>query len=284
MPKKKEATQEEEVREEGVIEYPSEQPEPEDEIEEEVKEPEEEEAEPEKPPTFTFADEEVEESNDPETMEIVHRGQKISVPKEKVTELVQKGYDYDYKVGPHGKIAQMIEADPNLAQVVNNYWQGKTNPEPTPEPKSDFDVTPLTDYETEEDWLKANMNSAIKARGTVPTPQPIVERGNQIDDMLKMRDPANYARVLPVMLENVQNLSVKDYQRIDSDPAALYQYYDFIKNQVIGGQQAPQERSNPSFKVRSGGGDAPREETKKDYAWNLPKDKFRAQMEKIKGF
>jgi len=314
MPKKKEekATQEEEIQEEpGVITYPDKPSEEEEEarlkeVEEgEVEEEEgEEEAEDEKTkekekpkdkPKFTFEDakkEGEEEEEDPEKIEIIHKGQTYKLTKAEVINLAQKGFDYDVKVGPHGKLAQMIATDPGLAQVVNNYWQGKMSVVEKPEEKEDdFKVKPLADYDDEQQWLKDNIDVALKAQKDsllkeIPAAPQQDTGGSQIETMLKMRDPANYKKVIPKLLEYVPQLSVKDYQRIDTDPAALFQFYDFIKNEIVGdGQEERQpQKDNPSFKVRSGGGDAPREEEKKDFAWNLPKDKFRAQMEKIKGF
>ena len=230
-------------------------------------------------PRFELKDSKPEESEVSEEegmMEIVHNGQVFKFDKAKITELAQKGFDYDYKVGPHGKIAQMIEADPELANVVNSYWQGKQ----TVQQPSDFVVKPISEYESETEWLKDTIKNAQDFyKQPVQMVQQPQNRGNDVATALKMRDPENFDRVLPKMAEYATQLSVADYSRIDSDLGALCQFYDFVKNQEVAKVKDP---NKPAFRVRSGGGTSPKANAASP-VWELPKDEFQKQIDKVKG-
>lgn len=229
-------------------------------------------------PRFELKDSKPEESEVQEEegmVEIVHNGQAYKFNKDRIVELAQKGFDYDYKVGPHGKIAQMIEADPELANVVNSYWQGKQNAQQP----SDFTVKPISEYESETEWLKDTIKNAQEFyKQPVYIQQP--QQGNDVSAALKMRDPENFDRVLPKMAEYATQLRVADYFRIDSDLGALCQFYDFVKDQELAKVKEP---NKPNFRVRSGGGAAPSSSATPP-AWELSKDEFQKQIDKIKGF
>jgi len=79
---------------------------------------------------------------------------------------------------------------------------------------------------------------------------------------------------------------VRDYQQIDTDLAALCKFYDFVKDQELKKSGTGDTRTvdKPGFRVRSGGGEASRDEEKADYAWNLNKEEFQKQLNKVKGY
>jgi hypothetical protein len=223
--------------------------------------------------------------------EIVHQGQRVSLTKEQLINLAQKGFDYDLKVGRHGKIVQMIEADPNLAEVVNNYWQGKLKAGED-KPVEAFKVKPLGEYENEVDWLQDNLKTAIanlKPSGQ-PVPQPAESPGAAAKKMLAMHDPKYSGHIIPKLAEYIPRLSVLDYQKIDSDPtgAKLLQFYDYVKEQELAKVNKPpastpgKKTGKPSFRVQSGGGSAPQDEDKAELAWNKPRAEFLAELEKVK--
>jgi len=315
MPKKK-ATEEEieEVKteeevEEGFIAHPDAPPE-EEEVEEEVedketiegeekeKEKEEkvEEEETKEKPVFKLEEEKPEPKEkggeeEPESIEIIHGGQAYKFTKDKIIELAQKGFDYDKKVGPHGKLVQMIETDPGLAQMINNYWQGKLagTSEGVAETKPKFEAKPLKDYETETEWLQDNFQNFLKTYEPPKKEESVKPRQDgpeSVKNMLKMRDPVNFEKVFPSMMDAIPNLSVRDYKRIDSDLGALCQFYDFVKGQAteVPKKETVENVDKPGFRVRSGGGEAPKDEEKADYAWNLNKDDFQKQLNKVKGY
>ena len=93
------------------------------------------------------------------------------------------------------------------------------------------------------------------------------------------RDPANYNKVIAALPQFVNALSVKDYQRIDQDPAALCQFYDFVKSKV-----SYQGNSTPPFKIKSGGGGNPNDgKPKKGLPWKLSSADFRKEFAKRLG-
>jgi len=117
-------------QEEGFIEYPEESEEASEVIDDEEngeKADDKKTVEPEETSRFTLEKPETEKTTeaDESITEIVHNGQVHKFTKEKLIELAQKGFDYDFKVGPHGKIVKMIEADPEIAKIVNERWQEK---------------------------------------------------------------------------------------------------------------------------------------------------------------
>lgn len=329
MPKPKENEEatpaEEEEIEDGFIEHPETSPEEEEEApseeaeEEEVsgdedeppkeeKEPETEEEEP--PARFRLEEEEPLESQtategEEEKTEIIHQGRVYKLSKQEIVNLAQKGFDYDSKVAPHAKIVQMIEADPKLAEVVSNYWQGKlaaTKDGTGEEAKPTFTVKPFSEYKDESEWLQDNLSNALKSfKPEVPEPAPTTASespGQTAAKMLAMRDPKHCRQVLSKLPLYISQLTVADYQKIDSDRtgAALCQFYDFVKEQELAKiekAKPPVEDKddnsnppldNPSFRIRSGGGDAPGEQDKTNHPWTLSKTDFQKQLDKVKGF
>ena len=223
--------------------------------------------------TFTLPEDEKPETSEADLreMEIVHNGNVHKFTKEKIIELAQKGFDYDTKVGPHGKIAQMIEQDPEVANVVNKYWQEKTQPEK-------FKVKPMDDYEDETEWLADNMDKHMK---NVPTPQPAKQSLNVMES-LRMRDPEHCSKILPKLGEYATRLSVRDYQKIDQDMGALCQFYDFVKEKELTKAPAPKTPKTPGFRVKSGGAAATKAEAVP--VWKMSKADFQKQLDKIKGY
>lgn len=292
MPKKKEELKEEIVEEEleqEVEEAPlGSELEEEEEPEAKVGNEEEKKADdtPEEPPKFVLSEElsPEEEAGKDGKIDIIHNGQVYSFTKEKIVELAQKGFDYDFKVGPHGKIAQMIEADPNLSRVVDDYWQEKADA--GGEKDKEFEVSSVDDYDNEEAWLQDNVRKAISsiAKATQPAPQPQVEpQGGTMADALRMRDPEFFNQVYPKLDGYAEQLTMSEYRKVDSDMAALCQFYDFVKEQEQGKARKPKEVKTPGFRVKSGGGEAPKASNITP-AWKLSREDFQKQLDKVKGY
>jgi len=237
-----------------------------------------------------------------EMIEIVHRGQAHRVTKDKAIELAQKGYDYDSKVGPHGKLVKMIETSPEIASLVNEAWQRKVSGLPIalestkPEP---FKAKPYQDYENETEWLQDNLNTVINTIQSLPQsqpapapepvfqpqtpeqPAPVTPVKNTVKEALQVRDPENFHKVFPKIEDYVNQLTISDYQKIDSDMGALCQFYDFVKDSEL--KKVKPVTSKPGFKVQSGGGEPPRESDVAP-AWKLSKADFQKQLDKVKGY
>jgi hypothetical protein len=321
--KKEEGEQVKGNEQDGFVEYPQEQPEEEvseqEQPEGEGQEPQEPE-EPEKEPAFKLVDlpeqkeEQGEQPEQPEYVTIVHRGQVHQVTKDKAVELAQKGFDYDHKVGPHGKIAQMLDSNPQFAKDVQGLWDqynsGKPPQKPSGETEIDLpEVKPLEDFDNEAEWFRANMTEFAKALRTVtgnqggpeqespfkPTEQdtPQVDQGQQealqVQQMLVSRDPQHAHQIIPKMKQYADRLSHADYVAVNNDITRLLQFYEFVKEQELSkGSQpatpAAPDKPKPSFRVKSGGGQMPRQEDDPNFAWNMKKDDFENMMAKAKGF
>lgn len=227
---------------------------------------------------------------DDELFDIIHNGQAYKLTKEKIIALAQKGFDYDYKVGPHGKLVQMIEADPDIAKVVSDYWQKKLSGVSATETQNEFKVKPLDEYENESAWLMDNIKGAIenfsKKSALAQTSQPDTQRAqsNRVAEALQLRDPEFFHKVLPKMAKYAGDLSVSDYARIDSDMGALCKFYDYVKGREFPNTDKNSQPKKPRFSIRSGGGEAPPAEPRQDAVWKLPKADFQKQLDKIKGY
>ena len=309
---KKKTTNEETTEIEGFVPAPGfdeeveETPEPEKEPEKEPeekpeKEPEEEpepdedpekkpEKEPEKdsekePPKFEFVDE-----AEPEKpyMEIVHQGKKIVLKtEEEARNYAQKGFDYDRKVGPHGKFARALDEIPEFAKRVGQVWNDLFNEGPKPPPKPE--LKSIDDYENPNDWLIDNYQrlKALEA-GSAPAPtapqsQPVQQEMNPLEFALSSRDPVHFRRVLPHIKEYAEKTLTKaQYDRVNNDLPSLIQFYDYVKGQVIKTETKQETKPDPPFRVKSGGGEAPSMSEKP--AWDtMNKDEFEQEMARIKG-
>jgi hypothetical protein len=245
--------------------------------EESSEEPEEEpEGEPDEEPKPKRFELEEEPEPEEELIDLVHNGQVIQVTQDKLIKLAQKGFDYDYKVGPHGKIVEMIEADPEIASLVNEHWQKKTTPKFTPKP--------LSEYEDEGQWLIDNVKGMLES---APRQEPVPKAENdnhRVKDALTMRDPDYADKVIRAMPQYVKRLSISDYQRIDSDMGALCKFYDFVKESEGFGQSEapPPPTKKPGFRVRSGGQRAA--PSKADLVWIKSRADFQAELDRVKGY
>lgn len=218
---------------------------------------------------FTLPEEEKKETSN--LTEIIHNGQAYSLTQERMVELAQKGFDYDFKVGPHGKLAQMIDSDPEITKLVDNYWQGKTK-------EDEFKITPIEDHETEDDWLQSNFQRFSSAAKKQPQEKEETEGGTMADG-LRSRDPEYFDRIYPKLDEYAQDLSMKDYRKVDSDMGSLCKFYDFVKKKEMG-EPTPRQIQTPGFRIKSGGG----ERSPSQPVWKLSKDDFQKQLDKAKGF
>ena len=104
-----------------------------------------------------------------------------------IINLAQKGFDYDTKVGPHSRIAQLVMADPGAAQVLNDYIHGKLAPQKQQEPEK-FKPLPLADFDTETEWLMANLAEKEKFDARNRQPEPVRQPAKpQIDPHTQMK-------------------------------------------------------------------------------------------------
>ena len=285
------------------------------------------------PQPFKFSDEETAEAGgqdpgpgqqpgikDDDYIEIVHRGEKKFVHKDKAKDLIQKGYDYDVKVGPHSRFAQLIERDPQAAHWLDQYFRAKIQGQQPPPPpgsqqqpqgnqqQSDDPFKGMDDDEPITAAEARKALQALQAQQIQQIPQTIQQQMqqaqqqqamsqrqggmNQVAMMLQSRDPQNFAKVAPRLQEAAaQTLTKAQYDRVNNDPAALCEFYDYVKDQVVGGGQ-PQARQGGgrqasgggTFRAQSGGGQPPRGKDAAQKIWEMPRKDFEAEMAKIKGY
>lgn len=241
------------------------------------------------PPKFQFVE--------PKTkpyMTIVHQGREIGIASEdEARNLVQKGFDYDRKVGPHGKLARILDEHPEFANRVTALWHdfetGKTVPPVVEKPK----LKSIDEYENANDWLVENFK-ALKSMEAPPVqqaPQPVREAPSQpatnpLLVAMASHDPQNFREVAPQILPFARkHLTKEQYDRIDSDLPSLFQFYDWVKGQVVNQKPIIKDeipKKDPPFRVKSGGGEAPAVTEKPPWE-SMNNDQFESFMAKTKG-
>ena len=242
-------------------------------------------------PKFEFVEPEV---TDKPFMTVIHQGKEVAIATEEdAKNYIQKGYDYDFKVGPHGKLARTMEEHPEfkkrVAQTWEDYASGKTETVPVPATKPE--LKSIDEYENPNDWFWDN-HEKVKAwdAANVPTPpappaQPApVQQPAQmsaIDMALVGHDPQYFHVVAPKIKEFAEKeLTKAQYDRIDNDLPSLIQFYDYVKGQII--KKPAETVPDPPFRVQSGGGEAP--EVVKKAPWEgKNNDEFEQYMASVKG-
>lgn len=286
------------VEEDGFIAMPETPPEPPDEEPpaEPVEEPPAEEppaeeppAEPaeeppaEEPPAFEFAEEEPTKP----FMVVKHLGKEIPIATEEdAKNYIQKGVNYDHKVGPHGKLAKIMDEYPDFANKVAADWeafvagrQSTETPEPTkPELKS------LDDYKDPNDWLMDNVGKLLE-RVPKAEPTPSVAETPPWVSAVVARDPDNFNKVAPLLPEYAEKYLTKaQYDKVNNDLPSLVRFYDKVKEHVIGKpkETPPAKPNEPAFRVKSGGGEAPSDTAKPPWE-DKNNEEFEEYMAGIKG-
>jgi len=280
----------------------------------EVEQPAKEEPPVEEEPQFTLEEEKAAEpkkAEDDGLTEIIHQGRVYKVTQAELVNGFQKSFDYDRKVGPHGKIAQMIDADPEFAKEVRNAWDRRMGQGPQEkQPQApEFQISPLTEDKNAEDWLRENLVNFSKAqKPTVAQPLPQKPEDPRVSMLkaLQVHDPKNYSLIVNNLEPFIADLPYKYHKQIDDavrqgNTAPFLQMCDFVRDSVLKKQKATQTtgetqpitetptqqatqgkpRNVPAFRVKSGGGEPERPSDTKD-PWTHNNADFRALMNSVK--
>lgn len=237
---------------------------------------------------------------EPQYREIVHNGQVYRLTEQKLIELAQKGFDYDYKVGPHSRIAKLIERYPDLANTVDQYVKGKLQggEEQTPQaekPKQAFKPKSIDEYETADEWLEANLSEYVSRQAQTQTvQQPKEDIATKIETICKIRDPHYFSSVYPQVINYIPKLTVGDYDRINNDLGEFLKFYDKVKEQVIKPKskikpnplvaKAQQQSKKPPFKAGISNVQKKQSIDSEEKIWELPNSKFTEIINKARGF
>jgi len=181
----------------------------------------------------------------PETIEIKHNGQIHRLTRDKYTELAQKGFDYDQKMGPHRKLIELYQNDPVTHKTINDRLEdlrrqarGEPPVQPGQGPKQEeqkFVPKPLKDFDTEEEWMQHNLEAfgsmvrqqTLQEAQAVQMQQPQRDQGmNPTVQLVAAIDHQDYAKVLPYIPKLVmENLPPARIQQIETDPGAFAEFY-----------------------------------------------------------
>jgi len=260
---------------------------------------------------FRFSDEHKEDDQqqgDEETFEIVHNGQVHRLTKDRIKNLAQKGFDYDHKVGPHARIAQILEQDQGAAQVLDTYLKqrmGQSSQQEQPQnqnPLSDWKPKPADQFNSDEEWMQANVADAVQTalqQQQQSWQQQMQQYQSQqqqqsgpalVQQALMTHDPQGYREVAPHLKDlAARSLTMEQYQRVNNDLSALIEFYDWAKTQLNPRQeqqsqpQAQKRQNKPSFRAQSRGGEASRP-SEQQAVWEMPRDEFQKVMSQLQGY
>ena len=225
-------------------------------------------------------------STEEEVFTLLHGGKVITLPKSKVINLAQQGFDYQEKttkLAPYRRLIKLVEDDPELQEKINNHVVSKKIPS----------LAKREDFETEDEWLKANMTTvaskmnpafSTETEGTATSPSteeaPIVRA-------LKLRDPEHFTTVAPHLVSAIKKLTMEQYQSISNDPAEVVKFYDFVKARVLSPPaKAPLASGQPvkkTFNLRSGMSRSSAAPEKKNI-WELSNKDFDRLTRKVKEY
>jgi len=242
------------------------------------------EEEPEEKPTFQFVDEKP--LGDKPFMVIKHQGKEIPIATEEETrKLVQKGFDYDYKVGRHGKLAQTLDQHPAFAQKVAQDWEDYLKERTAPrveEPKRPT-LKKLDEFEDPNDWLTENYKS-LKAIEESPRKPVEPQQDYSWVSAMITHDPQNFQTVAPLLPEFAERFLTKaQYDEVNNSLPALVRFYDQVRDYVLKDKPKPEVTPpKPSFRMKSGGGEAPSADTKPPWE-GKNNEEFEQYMAQVKG-
>lgn len=228
----------------------------------------------------------VEDVKEERLYDIQYKGQTKRLTEAEMTALAQKGFSYNSdmnKIREKKKIVTLIEADPEIGNLVDNYIKEKANPK----------IQKLDNFDTEEDWLQANITASqesakykeIQQKVQDPTP-PGAKEGTAVVNHLAERDPEHHKVVLSSMGKYASKLTKAQYDRVNTSVEALEEFYDAVKVEVLKGNppQPIKTKPKPSFRIKSGGGTPPRQAKTEPKAWEMSSKDFNEVLRKAKGY
>ena len=257
---------------------------------------------------------ELEQPDSPEIVEIVVDGQVHRVLRDKLNELAAKGMKYAQEVEPLKEVVSLVRSDPGAQQVLEQYLRSRiagAAPQKAPQvPAIDFEPDPITQYQDEKEWLRANINRALNMYGekiakNIAASAFAAQRQAMLAEQIKLslaaRDPEHHQLIVAKMLEDAKQLPKERYDRVQTDIAEFMRYYEETRSKVLGQQNTAnppsaqavkpqptavqQSTAAPApFRVRSGGGLPPTATNREDEAWVLPREKFLETLAKVKGY
>lgn len=174
------------------------------------------------------------------TRKIKHNGQEIEIPSDKEIELLQKGYDYDFK---KAQIEQerarlepyrVIEANPQLKQQVAALLMGHQNqPQVIEQPQFDDPIEQLK-WEMRQEVLKE-----VEEKYAKPFQQQM-QMQNQMTVLERVRqqvqaDP-QYNEVQTAIMEQIksmpESIGKNLYLQLDQDPKAYMEMFQTVKQRL----------------------------------------------------
>jgi len=223
---------------------------------------------------------------------IVHNGKEHVLDEGKMIELAQKGFDYDTKVGPHRRLVQLLDSDPQAQQLLNSHFVRRFSgapapvsvddpnfrpapaqvPAPAPAPAPDLSsvkLKKLSEFDSEAEWLMDSfqrMNAAVRpapapapSPATLTPPQvriPSQHQGIQmVVNMVRSHDPLSADRVIPHIDQYADQLTVEEHRKVTSSLPEFLNFYDKVKEQVLGSNPSQDSNSGETFTPKPNNGD-----------------------------
>jgi len=236
----------------------------------------------------------------PPMRKIVYRGQEVEIPEDRLEEYLQKGYDYDQKVGPHQRLAQLMDMHPELQQeMIQRITAGETGGAPAAEEGDETDP-----------YIAEQVNRIVEERMGRIMPTIQATKIQQINDALTREvggvenhqtihnGVLQYLGFMPetpqtkAYMQAVNNPETGEYVKLYAKVREGMTKSGGLKTTGAGqarpanraaGNQPPAKRRESSFRVSSGSKGGDQSQPKKKGYMDLSQSEFDELVAKTKG-
>ena len=236
-------------------------------------------------------------------LRIVHNGREIELEEHRVRELAQKGYDYDYKIGKHSRLAKLADADPRIAMMIDDLVQGRIEYDPRSglkaageEPDIRDELKPIEEYEDPNDWLIENAEKILNKKRQpteekndrlTPEQRVLGDRDALAEMMIKRSDAATFERVAPLIGDQMKKLPYEQMEKVSNSLDELLRFYDHLAAQTSpSGPPPPPTRKigDPQFTVATRSAPPAAGAQAAESVWSMSKKDFEAKLSAAKGY
>lgn len=191
-----------------------------------------------------------------ETRKIKHNGQEVEITPDKEIELLQKGFDYDFKrsqieqerakLQAYQGLVSAIEASPEIRAKVSQALGYQNQPQVIEQPQFDDPIEQLK-WETRQEILKE-----VEEKYAKPFQQQM-QMQNQMTALERVRqqvqaDP-QFKEVQAAIMEQIksmpESIGKNLYLQLDQDPKSYLEMFQTVKSRLAPPQQAQQDTKLP---------------------------------------
>jgi hypothetical protein len=226
------------------------------------------------------------------THTIVYRGEEVQVTDEELVNLAQKGYDYDQKVGPHQRLAGLLEQHPDLSEELNKKLMARLSGEeqaPTEEEQESED--PYFDQQFERKMEESGLKDTVKKDKALSTHQELYASDKENYDMVRQGVEMTANLMEPDQIARLHDPSTGAYARLFTKVRKNMLQQGIIKPNGTAKPKAEKKAVKPgtkkqkagSFRMPAGGKKEPPQKKGVKSVWDMPQADFDKLVRRTKG-